>query len=55
MNKSLAFKIQLDIEKDFIGHLMKLAILLLTIYIPYFLASPIGVDTPQNDLIFKKK
>ena len=50
--KSLAFKIQLDIEKDFIGHLMKLAILLLTIYIPYFLASPIGVDTPQNYLIF---
>ena len=52
MNKSLAISTQLDIEKDFIRHLTKLAILLSIIYIPYFLASPIGVDTPQNDLVF---
>ena len=53
-NKALAFSQQLELEQDMIAKLKSFCSLFVTVYIPHFLSSSIGVDASINDLTFYK-
>ena len=53
--KALAFSDQLELDDDTIAGLRQLCIFTTTIYIPHFLSSSIGCDSPVNDLHLYRK
>ena len=53
--KALAFSKQLDLDDETVEALKKFCRFTSTIYIPHFLASSIGCDSPVNDLQLYKK
>ena len=53
--KALAFSKQLDLDDETVEALKKFCRFTTTIYIPHFLASSIGCDSPVNDLQLYKK
>ena len=53
--KALAFARQLDLDDETVDGLRQFCRFVATIYIPHFLSSSIGCDSPANDLqLFKK-
>ena len=53
-NKTLAFSQQLELEQEMIAKLKSFCSFFVTVYIPHFLSSSIGVDASINDLTFYK-
>ena len=53
--KALAFANQLDLDEETVVALRRFCRFISTIYIPYFLASSIGSDSPVNDLHLYKR
>ena len=55
INKAVAFSEQLDLDKEVVEPLIRVATFIATLYVPYFISASTGCDAAVNDLeMFKK-
>ena len=53
--KALAFSMQLDLDRETVDALRQFCSFIAVVYVPHFLASSIGSDSPVNDLLLFQK